>query len=320
MPRLVLIFLVLTQFSRGAWEDRRTVKDSRGEVVELDVSSTWISDADLAKVARLTGLRKLDLSQTKITDAGMEHLNSLPRVVELNCYFAEFLTDDAVRHLRGWKNLEHLNLHGTRIGSKSLAHLAQITSLRWLDVGFTDVDDEGFEALASLTRLEHLGIGGNHLNGSALKLLKLLPSLISLDVSGIQRVDSGLWSLPLTDENVRRIGELSGLKRLNLARANLPDLDIDHPFRLGEQRRELRDLSPLAKLVNLESLDLSGQNITPEALKALTRVPKLRDLRLGLVPTLDDSAEPVLSSLIQLKTLYISGSKMSAAALAKVVR
>lgn len=320
MLRVFLLLLVAIPAIRGAWEDGRVLRDRGGAVVELDLSHTWVSDADLAQVARLTTLRKLDLSHTKVTDAGMEYLSSLPRVVELNCYYAEYLTQDAVRHLRGWKRLERLNLRGTRADSKVFAHLEKITSLRWLDIGFTNIDDDGFEALAALRNLEHLGIGGNRLNGTGLEVLKLMPSLVSLDVGGIQRVDSGLWSLPLTFENLRRIGEIKGLKRLNLARANLPDLDIDHPFRLGEERRELRDLSPLEKLSNLESLDLTRQNVSAEALKALKRLPRLTELRLGLASSLDDSAEAVLASLTQLKTLYITGSKMSPPVLARVVR
>ncbi len=321
MPlHIFLVALLAAHAAHGAWEEGRAVKDRGGAVIELDLSNTWVSDADMAKVARITSLRKLDLSYTKVTDTGIEHLKALPAVVELNCYFAEYLTHDAVRHLRGWKKLERLNLHGTRADSKVFAHLEQITSLRWLDIGFTNVDDEGFESLAALSRLEHLGIGGNRLNGTGLEVLKVLPALVSLDVSGIQRVDSGLWSLPLTDENLRRIGALTGLTRLNLARADLPNLDIDHPFRIGEERRELRDLSPLEKLPNLESLDLSKQHVSVEALKSLARLPKLRELRLGLVSSLDDSAEPVLASLTQVRTLYISGSKMSAATLARVVR
>jgi hypothetical protein len=119
---------------------------------------------------------------------------------------------------------------------------------------------------------------------------------------------------------VRRIGELKGLKRLNLARANLPDLDIDHPFRLGPARRELRDLTPLGNLRNLEWLDLSGQNVNGEALKPLGGLANLRELHLGLASSLDDSAAPVLASLTQIRSLYISGSRMSAAALAAVTR
>ncbi|MFN0170348.1 MAG: leucine-rich repeat domain-containing protein [Bryobacteraceae bacterium] len=313
MPLLLITALLF------AIEDGRLIRE-KGVATAIDLTSTWVTDADMAKLARMPELRRIDLSETRVTDAGLELLKPLQNVGELNCYYAEFLTDDGVRHLRGWKHLERLNLRGTRVTSKVFEHLAQLTSLRWLDLAFTEIDDEGFEHLASLTRLEHLAIGGNRLNGSGLKLLKLLPSLTSLDAGGIQRVDSGLWGLPLTDQNLQRIGELTQLKRLSLAGATLSDRDVDRPGHPEAERRELRDLSALARLVHLEMLDLSRQPVTTDALKALAQLPRLLELRLGLAKTLDDSAAPILRSMKGLRSLYISGSKMAPATAASLVQ
>jgi internalin A len=296
----------------------RVVKDSQGDVIELDLTSSWVTDADLAKVAQLRSLKKLDLSHTKITDAGLEHLKPLQNAVELNCHYAESLTEDGVAHLKGWKNLEHLNLCGTKVTSRVFEHLAHLTSLRSLDLGFAQIDDEGFEHLTGLSHLEKLAIGGNRLNGSSLSFLKLLPALVDLDVSGIQRVDSGLWGLPLTDENLKRIGQLRQLRSLNLAGATLADRGIDRPGHPEAERRELRDLSQLAGLAHLERLDLTGQPVMKGALDSLAALPKLRELRLGLAAKLDDSAVPVLLSLKALRTLYISGAHLTPESLKKL--
>jgi len=65
MP-IVLALLLLYSLDEG-----KPVKDAAGEVVELDLTGTWVSDADMAKVAQSRHLRKLDLSHTKITDSGL---------------------------------------------------------------------------------------------------------------------------------------------------------------------------------------------------------------------------------------------------------
>jgi len=281
MP-IVLALLLLSSLDEG-----RLVKDPAGEIVELDLTGTWVSDADMAKVAQLRHLRKLDLSQTRISDSGLEHLKSLQNITDLNCYYAEYLTEDGIAHLRNWKHLERLNLRGTRVTSKVFDSLAKLTSLRSLDIAFTQVEDEGFDQLSALTKLEHLAIGGNRLSGAALPLLKLLPALVSLDVGGIQRVDSGLWGLPLTGENLALIGELKQLRSLSLAGATLADRGVDKPGNPEAERSELGDLQKLADLVNLERLDLSRLPVTAEGLRPLARLPKLRELRLGQVKSID---------------------------------
>src|SRR5687767_5966371 len=131
----------------------------------------------MAKVGQMRELRKLDLSRTKITDFGLEHLKPLTNLRELSLYYAEYITEDGIAHLKGWKDLEVLNLRGTRVTSKVFEHLASLTNLRVLDLGFTQIDDDGFEHLAALTKLEKLIIGGNRLTGACLPLLKLLPAL-----------------------------------------------------------------------------------------------------------------------------------------------
>jgi len=309
-----LLAFLLTLSIDGA----RTVKDAQGNIIELDLTSSWVTDGDLAKVAQMRHLRKLDLSHTRVTDAGLEQLKSLENVVELNCYYAERLTEDGIAHLRGWKHLERLSLRGTKVTSEVFEHLAHLTSLRSLDLGFTQIEDEGFEQLASLARLEKLSIGGNRLSGSCLLLLKQLPALMDLDVSGIQRVDSGLWGLPLTEENLARIGQLRQLRALNLAGATLADRGVDRPGHPEAERAELRDLTALGGLINLERLDLSRQPVTAEAISGLSALPRLQELRLGLARKLDDSAVPPLLSLKSLQKLYLAGTKLSPEATAKL--
>ena len=138
-----------------------------------------MTDADLAKVARLPRLRSINLAYTRITDQGLEHLAPLKDVRALKLYFAESVTDQGIVHLKHWKNLEHLDLRGTKVTSTLFEHIAQMTSLRYLDVGYSRVNDDSFELLGNLDHLEHLAFGGNKMSGVALPSLKLLPALRS---------------------------------------------------------------------------------------------------------------------------------------------
>jgi Leucine-rich repeat (LRR) protein len=318
MMLALLMWLAVTDLpSWIASEGGRTERNEAGQIVAVDLTATWITDADLEKIGRIPTLRKLNLAHTRITDAGIAHLKPLENVTELNLYYAEYITDMALAHLRGWKRLEVLNLRGVRLTSQAFEHLAQLTALRSLDISFTEIEDDGVEQLSSLIKLESLAIGGNRLSGSGLSSLKLLPALQRLDVGGMQRVDSGRWGLALSEENLGRLAELTQLRALTLTGANLNDRRVDRPGNKLAERTELPDISRLRPLRNLEFLDLSRTPVTPGALTALQDLPKLSELRLGLTSKIDDSAIDTLIALKPLRRVHLGGAKVSADSVAR---
>src|ERR1035438_9775300 len=73
-------------------------KNPAGQIVEVDLTSTWITDEDLAKLAQLERLQKINLSYTKITDLGLEHLRVLQHVTYFNCYYCEYISDGGIAY------------------------------------------------------------------------------------------------------------------------------------------------------------------------------------------------------------------------------
>lgn len=278
----------------------------------------WVTDADLQRLAAQHSIQEVDLAETKVTNAGLQYLKNLTGVRGLNLYYAEYINEDGLAFLRNWHSLERLNLRGARVTSKIFEHLGGLRELRDLDLGFSEITDEGFEQLVELPKLERLVIGGNRLSGECLGFLRQIASLRDLDLGGTQRVDSGLWGVSLTDQNLGRIGELKQLRRLSLAGATISDRGVDKPGSPEAERSDLRDLSALRGLVNLEFLDLSRQLITAESLKTIAVLPKLRTLRLGLCRKLDDRAVPLLLAMQGLREVQITGSAMTADALAQL--
>jgi Leucine-rich repeat (LRR) protein len=177
------------------------------------------------------------------------------------------------------------------VTSKVFDHLTRLTSLKSLDIGFTQIDDDGFENLAPLQNLERLVMGGNRLTGSSLSSLKLLPALTDLDAGGIQWVDSGVWGLPLTEANLKQIGALKQLKSLSLNGATVTDRGADKPGQAEAERKELRGLAALSGLVNLEKLDLSRTPVSTANLEPLKALPKLREIRLAMAPNIEAAAK-----------------------------
>ena len=202
--------------------------------------------------------------------------------------------------------------------SRVFDHLQSLESLRSLDLSSTEITDAGFEKLVSLSHLETLSIGSNRILGPGLSLLRSLPVLKHLDVSGIQRVDSGLWGIALNDTNMQRIGELTRLETLQLNGANISDRGLDRPGHELARRKELTSLPNLKGLVNLRRLELNRTPLNRAALHALIELPRLRHLSLEYATGVDDEAVAVFLALEQLESLQISGAAVTDDGLARL--
>lgn len=288
--------------------------NSEGDAIAVNLTSTWITDADLALVAALPKLETIDLSLTKVTDLGLEHLRPLENIRHLVLDHAEFFTDNGIAHFKDWR-LETLNLRGTKVTSRVFDHIKTLTTLRDLDLSHTEITDSGFEELAELTKLERLAIGGNRILGPALDLLKLIPSLRHLDVSGIQRVDSGLWGLALNDVNMSRLARLTQLESLNLAGANISDRGLDRPGHELARRTELDSLPKISPLVNLRELDLTRTHVDNADLAVVAKLSNLRSLRLGYAANINDDAIPTFTRLPKIQELQLAATSIGDATL-----
>ncbi len=94
-----------------------------GNIAQLDLGRTKITDATLKTVAKLPRLAQLDLRQTKITDAGLEALTALKNLQTINLYGTE-ITDAGVKQLAAIKSLKSVYLWGSKAteeGAKQLA-------------------------------------------------------------------------------------------------------------------------------------------------------------------------------------------------------
>jgi Leucine-rich repeat (LRR) protein len=240
-------------------------ESSNGQVTAVDLRASWITDADLNRLAQFPALERIDLSLTRITDRGLRALRPLQNVIDLNLYFAEQITDDGLSSIRGWKKLQRLNLRGTKITDSTLEFLSGLTSLTSLDIGYAQITDAGLDHLTSLTNLRELTIGGNKLAGPGLQFLRQLPQLTYLDLGGSQRTDSGLWSITLTEPGLEAVATVTSLKELRLAGTTIG----------------ATGLALLKPLANLERLDLQNcKRVGDDALPVLSAMPRLRDIDL----------------------------------------
>jgi Leucine-rich repeat (LRR) protein/tRNA A-37 threonylcarbamoyl transferase component Bud32 len=128
----------------------------------LDLSGSTVTDADLACLDRLTGLRRLALDATDIRVAALVHLKNLAHLTQLRlgCRGITDLGAGVVGELKG---LERLSLAGSGLTDTGLAALKELSALRELDLTGTDVSPRGIAEIQEA--LPHCTIISEHTRG-----------------------------------------------------------------------------------------------------------------------------------------------------------
>ena len=102
----------------------RIKQDDQGNVVELNLSRSKITDSWLMHLKELTNLKSLVIGGigSQITDAGLVNLKGMTKVEEL-LLFCPKVTDAGLVHLTGLTNLQELSLGSTKVTDAGVADL-----------------------------------------------------------------------------------------------------------------------------------------------------------------------------------------------------
>lgn len=117
-----LVFNTVSYRRKFKGSDLQLLGDVAGDVIELDLASTTVSDEDILHLAKFTNLRRLKLNETKITDEALKTIGKLENLRSLNLYGTE-VTDVGIKALSNLKHLEKTYLWNTKVtidGAESL--------------------------------------------------------------------------------------------------------------------------------------------------------------------------------------------------------
>lgn len=109
-------------------------------IVSLDLARTQVTDAGLAKVAKMTALKELRLDNTAIGDAGLDHLVGLKNLEYLNVYGSK-VTDGGIQKLAGLSNLKALYVWQTGVTKAGVAQLRGKLPKAHVNNGWSAEDD-----------------------------------------------------------------------------------------------------------------------------------------------------------------------------------
>jgi hypothetical protein len=123
--------------------------------IEHVAAGALTTDAELAAVRGLGGLKLLEIGNNRITDAGLVHIQGLVELAVLDISGTN-ITDEGLRRIRGLTNLQVLIVSGTHITDDGIAHLSGMKKLIRLGLSRTRVTDEGLKRIEDLNGLSYL--------------------------------------------------------------------------------------------------------------------------------------------------------------------
>ncbi len=253
MKRVSFVVLVIALCFAGCGDTTKIAGvEVKPDVTTLDIHGREIGISDWAKLAQFTGLKKLDLEHTNISD--LSKLSALTELEELDITRCEQVKD--LTPLTGLKKLRKLELTATNVAD--LSPLTGLPELKSLYIKYGNCDPSQLKGLD----LEYIGLERATDYLAPVTEMKNLKSLYvfttgGMDISCVSELTS-LEYLTLYTEvaDLTPVAGLTSLKKLDI----LETTD---------------DLSPLCGLSGLEELAIRGDNTDVSVLSVLPNLKKL---------------------------------------------
>lgn len=258
-----------------------------------------LSERALAAVARIPGLRVLDLEATELGDGAMGVLGGVGTLEDLTLNGTQ-VSDAGLASLGALRGLKRLRLDNTYVEGMAFARWPAGAALEELHLLGAPVGDGAMEGVARLGGLRRLVLAESDVTGAGLgKLVGL--RLEELDLSAADVGDDAplekfgeLRRLGLRDARIsdlmlaRKLAGMKGLRHLDLARTRISNAGIAYLagltglVSLDLSYAELDDegLGKLLSLGELVSLNLDSTHVTDAAVELLGRLGKLKEVNL----------------------------------------
>ncbi len=220
----------------------------------LELSGTAVTSAGLIHLKDLTNLERLNVCLTACDDQGFEHLAGMTKMRRM-VICASKITGSGFAHLQGMKQIESINLHSAPASDAGLEAIGKLTTLKRLEVVHTNVTDAGLKHLAKLTNLQQLHVHGKETTATAFPFLSKLRELYELDI----------YDRAASNQTCEQIAQLPKLRKLMLVTGIFDDEGVKH----------------LAKVTTLEEVTLDSSKVTDASIEHLAKLTDLRKLHLG---------------------------------------
>jgi Leucine-rich repeat (LRR) protein len=206
----------------------------------LCLAYTQVGDAGLKYLENLP-LRVLDLSDTRVTDDGMDAVN---KIHSLDCLFVNEtdVGDAGVARLKDLSNLGEIHLNDSRVTDMCAGMIAEHKNIWKVSLAATHTTDKALVDLSTLPQLTTLDLTNTDVTIKGLRLLKNKPLMKTLLMVASR----------LTDDDLEQITQiLPTLQRLDIGRTGITDAGLKHLTKLKLKTLDLQ----MCKKITTEGID-----------------------------------------------------------------
>ncbi len=256
------------------WNVRPEMASYLGRLTQIEELAFVVGDLrgePSVQVGRLKNLRRLSVANAKLNPTDLVQFKDLVRLEGLDAMFTVFQESDTWRKVQVGQLTPAEREWVSRFFSSH--PMADPTRSRTM-IEAAVLTDRALERLGGLTRLRVLRLRNTHVTERSLELLKDLPALEELDLNLLAfppqaaRIVGGLRSLrrfryaDVTDAELTEIARLSNLEELEVWAGGVTD----------------RGAESLARLTALRRLAIRGSHLTDQGLQRLAELPRLEEL------------------------------------------
>ncbi|MBX9696001.1 MAG: hypothetical protein K2Z81_26680 [Cyanobacteria bacterium] len=219
--------------------------------------------------------------------------------------------DDALLVVSRLKELESADLSNTNTSNNGFSNFKDLSSIKTLNLNGSQVDDGCNETLATLVNLETLQLSNTGIGDRTIEAISPLKKLSFVAIAGTNVTEQGIVNL--AQRGVKHITITAGV----LSPERISELQSTHQCAIGLAPPEINsldfkedDLKIVKNLPYLESLDLSGTDLTNAGLTQIKALTHLKNLDLNGTK-IDDGCLDAIGSFTGLTSLGISGTAVT---------
>lgn len=331
----------------------------------LALTKSFATDFNLQVLSNCPRLERLNLERTLVTGAFLHKLPAPKLLTELNLH-GTLLNNRTILALKRFENLKRLDIDSTRCDADGFRQLGILPSLSEIDfpikfspskwfaaviqqpnlevicgskmtqLDFTGwkLEDEGFLSINHDLPTVRLNISRNLISDRALPAFKFLPDLKELRANQCLFTGDDFGAAPtfkklkllsldynrLSSSGLKQIGKLESLQSLSLQQS-LPKLEKDRLAGIAELKlqslnisgNELtpNDIAPLSKMQTLNTLNLNDMQLTLPVVEELAQCHQIKYLTFYNSAGLNKATIKVLARAFQLRSIHFGGSDIS---------
>jgi Leucine-rich repeat (LRR) protein len=304
LPRLKALYLTTNKFTEKALEHICGLPGIEELCVNFQLTSHgW------GLLKRMVDLKRLSIRGCRFSREDIQGLAQLQKIEYLSIVEGA-MADGTLACLNDMQALNELRLvsfdprHTKNAGM--LARLKRPERLRLSFDVYVEAAYLGMDCLRGNDRVVELDMGATEVTDEGLHQLPSLPNLVQLN----------LESTKITDMGLRHLASISKLERLTVTRTQITDKGLAHlegltrlkVLGLQETRISGAGLGYLREMKNLEELDLSDTGIDNDGLAYLGALKRLRRLDLSGCPGVGEAGLMHLAGLENLEWLCVNNT------------